>query len=310
MDAPSAETVKAYAELANSLSQFRTSMFLSLCGTVIVLGLGSTVMFLWFRRAMRKDRLDAQARESKREQQLETSKQARATLFTEAQLEQAKSLATLAATIQATHEASTQMNQTTNRTLGDLGSTVNRTGQALMSVASMVKRMTDKVEGRLSRDDSKKFIAAKLNADMYRAICGIIEKSFIENHFAGREAFISDRVRSRIRDVMVATRAELKELPLAMTVDSYFPTTTDDLGERFALCDQIWNKVSHLFEDRRPAEDRMDEASLLIENIIKDHIARTMRRDHSEVMGASEGEGESPSAIMKALDPHRAPRAT
>lgn len=294
MDPGNADVIKAYAELATSLSQFKTGMFIALCTTVVVLGLGSAFLFFWFRRAMQKDRDRAEARERLREQEIEAAKQARAALFTQAQLEQAKSLTSLVVTIQATNEATAKMHDNSNRTLHDLGSTVAKTGQALSSVAGVVKRLADKVEGRLSRDDSRRFVSNKLNADMFRGVCNIVERSFNENHYLGREAFIADRVRSRIRDVMVATRAELKELPLALSVDPFFPTTTDDAGERFTLCDQIWNKVAPLFEDKRPADERMDEASLLIENIIKDHIARVIRRDQAS-------EGESPSEVIRKM---------
>ncbi len=273
------EAIKATTELANSLSQFKMGILLSLCITI----LGGGFMFFWFRRAMSKDRDRAEEAQKIREQEIEVAKQARAALFTQAQLENAKAMASLSATIQATHDGMQSMNQATNRALTDLGSTIGRNNQVLVTVANAVRRMTDKVEGRISRADSQKFIAAKLNSDMFRAICAVIERSFVENHYQGREAFISDRVRSRIRDVMVAVRAELKDLPLAMPVEAYFPTTTDDSGERFSLCDTIWTKTCHLFEDPRPIDKRIEEASLTVENLIKDHVARVVRRD----MGSS-----------------------
>ena len=306
MDAPNAETIKAYAELASSLSQFRTSMFFALCGTVLVLGLGSGFLFFWFRRAMQRDRNRADDREQKRAQDIETSKQARAALFTQAQLEQAKSLTSLVIAIQNTQESAAQMHETTNNTLKDLGATVSRTGQALVSVVSVVKRLADKVEGRLSREDSSKFITGKLNADMFRAICGVVERSFNENHYMGRETFIADRVRSRIRDVMVAVRSELKELPLAVPIEPFFPTVTDDNGERFTLCDQVWSKVVHLFSDKRQADERMDEASLLIENIIKDQIARVSRRDQVSAAAKAAESVESTSDFMRAVTDQKA----
>lgn len=275
-----AETIKATAELANSLSQFRTSMFLALCITIMTLGLGGAFMFFWFRRAMQKDQSRLEAQQKMRELEMEQAKQARAALYTQAQLEQAKSLASLAATIQNTHDAANTMNLTTNKALSDLGTNMARNSQALNTVAGAVQRMTDKVDGKLSREDSRKLVAGKLNTDMFRALCSVIEKSFNENHYLGREAFISDRIRSRARDVMVAVRGELKDLPLSVSIEPYFPTTMDDAGERFALCDQIWGKVNNLFMDPRPVAQRMDEVMLIIENLIKDHIARVSRRDH------------------------------
>lgn len=294
-----ADTIKATADLANALSQFRTNMFIALCVTVVTLGLGGAFMFFWFRRATLKDQARAEAQQKvregemeaaqkTRETEMEEAKKARATLYTQAQLEQAKSLATLAVVIQTTHDAATAMHQSTNKTLSDLGTTIARNSQALSTVASAVQRMTDKVDGKLSREDSRKFVAAKLNADMCRAICNIIEKSFVENHFLGREDFIANRIRSRTRDVLVATRAELIGLPLAVTVDPYFPTLTDDLGERFVLCDQIWSKVAALFADARAVEPRLEEATQIVENLIKDHIARVAKRDSgSDVFDAS-----------------------
>jgi len=279
-----ADTIKASADLAHSLSEFRTSMFIALCLTLLIGGLGATFLILWFRRAMQRDQNRLEALQRAREADAEQAKQARAALYTAAQLEHAKSLSTLAATIQSTHDASASMNQSTNKTLGDLSTTITRNSQALNTVASVVQRMTDKVDGRLSREDSRKFISAKLTSDMYRALCAIVEKSFNENHFIGREAFISDRVRSRMRDVMVSARRELRDLPIAVTIDPYFQTTTDDTGERFALCDQIWSKVVPLFVDQRPVQQRMDEVALIIENLIKDHVARVERRDQGSDM--------------------------
>jgi hypothetical protein len=274
-----AETIKATSELATSLSQFRTSMFLALCITIMTMGLGGVFMFFWFRRATLRDQARAEAQQKAREADMEEAKKARASLYTQAQLEQAKSLATLAVVIQTTHDATNSMNQSNNKALGDLGATITRNSQAISTVAGAVQRMTDKVDGKLSREDSRKFIAAKLNADTCRAICNIIEKSFVENHFLGREDFIADRIRSRTRDVLVATRAELSGLPLAMPVDPYFPTTTDDLGERFVLCDQIWSKVAALFGDKRAVEPRLEEATQIVENLIKDHVARVAKHD-------------------------------
>lgn len=283
-----AETIQATADLANALSQFRTNMFIALCVTVMTLGLGGAFMFFWFRRATLRDQARAEAQQKLREIDMEEAKKSRASLYTQAQLEQAKSLATLAVVIQTTHDSATVMNQSTNKTLADLGATIARNSLALSTVAGAVQRMTDKVDGKLSREDSRKFVAAKLNADMCRAICNIIEKSFVENHFLGREDFIANRIRSRTRDVLVATRTELSGLPLAVTIDPYFPTTTDDLGERFVLCDQIWSKVAALFGDKRPVEPRLEEATQIVENLIKDHIARVAKRDSgSDVFDAS-----------------------
>jgi hypothetical protein len=293
------EAIKATAELASSLSQFKIGMFIALCLTV----LGGVFMFFWFRRAMLKDRDRAEEAQKIREQELETAKQARAALFTQAQLENAKAMATLATTIQTTHDGMTSLNLTTNRTLAELGSTIGRNSQVLVTVANAVRRMTDKVDGRISRADSQRFIAAKLNSDMFRAICAVIERSFNENHYQGRELFIADRVRSRIRDVMVAVRDELKDLPLAMPVETYFPNSVDDTGERFVLCDAIWSRLSHLFEDQRPVDKRMEEASLMIENLIKDHVARVVRKDmgsSSDIVPAQSAGGTS-SDIMRAI---------
>ncbi|MFA6132562.1 MAG: hypothetical protein WC869_00945 [Phycisphaerae bacterium] len=279
-----ADTIKASADLASALSQFRTGLFIVLCVTLVTLGLGGAFMFFWFRRAMQRDQNRLEMQQKARDAEMEAAKQARAALYTQAQLEQAKSLAALATTINDTHAGTALMNQTTNKTLDNLGATMTRNNVALNNVAGAVQRMTDKVDGKLSREDSRKFIGAKLNSDMLRAICAIIEKSFTENHYNGREAFIADRVRSRIRDVLVAVRSELKSLPLAVSIDPYFPTTTDDLGERFILCDMIWAKVAPLFEDPRPVQTRMDEVTLIVENMIKDHVARVARRDHGSEM--------------------------
>lgn len=274
-----AQAIQASAELASALSQFKTTMFIALCLTVLALALGGTFLVLWFRRAMQRDQAKVAELQRARETEMEQTKQARASLYSAAQLETARGFTSLAATIQSTHEATKAMNQTTVKALSDLGNTISRNSMVLTTVANAVQRMTDKVDGRLSRDDSRKFVAAKLNADVFRTICAVIEKSFIENHYLGREEHIANKVRSRIRDVLVSARSELKDLPLAVSVDPYFPTTTDEEGERFTLCDQIWNKIEHLFQDQRPVQPRMDEAALIVENLVKDHIARVMRRD-------------------------------
>jgi Na+-transporting methylmalonyl-CoA/oxaloacetate decarboxylase gamma subunit len=273
-----AETLKATADLANALSQFKTSMFIALCFTLVILGVGGTFIVLWFRRAMAKDRDRLEDHQKDREAAAESGKQVRAELFTKAQLKQSEAVAKLAASIGEMKTSQLLALEAVTKAITTVTTTLEDQSGALRSITDVVAKLSDKIENKLPPAISRRLIHSKLASDMFRNICGVIERSFVENHFVERREFVTDKVRSRIRDCIIKAREELLELPLSVNINEYFLTTDDESGERFVLCDTAWVKISVLFADQRSVEVRMEEVRLILENLIQDLIGRVAKK--------------------------------
>lgn len=127
--------------------------------------------------------------------------------------------------------------------------------------------------GTIGLDDSLSIVKTFfLNVAYYR-IEKIIHKSLIENDYESRSEWVMDHVKSEIGDILSECRSNLNEIGLSVPVAKFFKIDSGQAKERFILCNIIWNELEEFYTSPRTYEQKMEESSLKLKNIIKDYLA-------------------------------------
>ncbi len=144
------------------------------------------------------------------------------------------------------------------------------------NVAKMAQRLSslvNKIDGRMSVQDSCRFIHHAFQHDLYREVCLILSAALRNNDYANRAQHVTRKVRTAMADAMTEARAYLTTYLLAVDPTEYFVVDQTASGERFVLVDQIWTAVEPKFNHGAGSlEHRTEEANLLIENAIRDYV--------------------------------------
>jgi hypothetical protein len=132
-----------------------------------------------------------------------------------------------------------------------------------------------KTNGQMNKRDSQRMIRNHLVRTAYREVCFIVERSLTENRFAERAAYVREKVKTAIGEIIAEARNELKTYPLSIAPEVFFKTYGDERSgsERFVLCDQLWDALEPMFKKQTPLRDRIEEAFLSVENVIKDYYS-------------------------------------
>lgn len=148
-----------------------------------------------------------------------------------------------------------------------------------------VAKVTEKVEasmgvlvqrasGQMTKSASLRQIKRQFMKEIVQAICLILERSLRENRYEERRAYVSAKVKTQMGTVLVEARQDMRGAPLAFTPDLFFTTYPDGEGggERFELCDRIWQEVEHMYRKATPVDERIEEVFLMVQNLISDYV--------------------------------------
>lgn len=221
----------------------------------------------------------------KREEAQEESKTNRAKQYLDMQVKQTEALSKLAESMTA-HTAS------------DVES-ANKLNNTLQSVETAIEKLDDgvsvlsaKTSGQINREDSTKMIRDRFLQNIYKEICMVIERSLTENDYEKRKDFVARKVRTALGDILIEARKYLCGFNLAVDPNRFFMCEPNQAGiERFTLCDSIWREVEPLFKKESSLKQRIEEAYLIVENVISDYVTLcghgtdspiTFRRHRSE----------------------------
>lgn len=107
----------------------------------------------------------------------------------------------------------------------------------------------------------------------------IVRKSLKENDFKSRSEFVCKKVKTEIGNVLSDARSILSGLPLSINISILFKIDSKSTSERFMLVDMIWDGIEDLFLKEISLEEKYEEASLRVLNIIRDYITEIFNRE-------------------------------
>lgn len=154
-------------------------------------------------------------------------------------------------------------------------------GEAMLTAQQFVNTQLDlmnkKIKGIIPDVDAAKIIKVYFSTIIRREISYLVEAQIIENGFAESADFIKRRMKSNIGEILDRCLNELRELKLPISVRSIFVTYTDDDGERYQICDIIWDRIVPILARGGDKKKNIEEAKLLITNTITDYITPVLK---------------------------------
>lgn len=154
-------------------------------------------------------------------------------------------------------------------------------GEAMLTAQQFINTQLDvmnkKIKGIIPDVDAAKIIKVYFSTIIRREISYLVEAQIIENGFAESSDFIKRRMKSNIGEILDRCQNELRELKLPISVRSIFVTYTDDDGERYQICDMIWERIVPILARGGDKRKNIEEAKLLITNTITDYIAPVIK---------------------------------
>lgn len=239
-----AQTTDGYVALANAINNMRIGVLLTVC----VVGLLAFGMWLWARRDADKTR----------------AREATAKLKSEERMTDV--LGKLHNSMDNVGSGLTTLSSSQEATSDALITAVARTG-------NLVRSMSQKVNGRLSVNDSARIVRNTFEKVAFREICLVVERALRENDYENRKLFVERKLKTHIGEALSEIRETLASYPLGFDVRAYFTIEAHSPGERFLLCLEIWNKIEPLFRQHTAFAQRIEEAFLLIENTVRDYVS-------------------------------------
>lgn len=241
MDAMNTE---GYVALANAINNMRIGVLL----TVGVVGLIAFGMWLWSRLAA--GRLSA--------------REAAAKLKSEERLTDVLGL--LHTSMGSVGSGMAALSNSQEATSDAVITALTRTG-------NLVRGMSQKVNGRMSVNDSARIVQNTFEKVAFREICLLVERALRDNDYDNRQPYVERKIKTQIGESLTEIRETLASYPLGFDVRNFFLLDPSTPGERFSLCSDLWTRVEPLFRQHTAINQRIEEAFLLIENGVRDYVS-------------------------------------
>lgn len=149
-------------------------------------------------------------------------------------------------------------------------------------ISKVVDYIMDKTKGVMSGKDS--YFLIKLY--FFKVICyeieKVVHKSLVENDFVNRRTYVTDKVRTDIGNVLSTYRADISEYELSINAGVFFKVDSSSVSERFMLVDLVWRSVEDLFTSNMTIDEKKEEASLRILNVVKDYTTEILAHEFSD----------------------------
>lgn len=145
---------------------------------------------------------------------------------------------------------------------------------ALNVLKSNVQDLTYKVTGTTGIHDSLNIIRLVFFKVIYYEICEHLNEllSIKESDFKFREQFIANNFRTNIGDVLSKYKSSLSDFKLSINSNVFFKLDSTESIERFILVDIIWSEIKEHLISQLKYEQKTEECSLKLRNILKDYI--------------------------------------
>jgi hypothetical protein len=144
-------------------------------------------------------------------------------------------------------------------------------------VNTQLDTMSKKIRGIIPDIDASKIIKVYFNAIIRKEISFLVEAQIIENGFAESRAFIRRRMKSNIGEILDRCQEELKGLKLPISVRSIFLTYEDRDGDRYQVCDLLWDSIEPILARGGDKKKNIEEVKLIILNVLNDYISPVIK---------------------------------
>lgn len=175
-----------------------------------------------------------------------------------------------------------------NRELTILKSSSQIESQHLVSVATKINEIERHIEGLIAstsgimnEGDSAYLIKTYFYKVVMTECDKVIKASLKENDYDTRPEFVSKKVRTRVGNILSEARATLHGLPVSINFSSLFKIDDMSTSERFLLVDIMWSGIKELFSSDMSLDDKYEEATLRVSNIIRDYVSEIFAREIS-----------------------------
>lgn len=178
-------------------------------------------------------------------------------------------------TMEALRTAIINQTDLTERTAQQTQDVITSLAGNVSRLVQSIRTMSSKMDGKMSRNDSARFIHHVFEQDLFSDVCAVAERSLRENDYVARSVYVRDKIRTAIGESLIDARNTLSSYPLSLNANAYFVVNPDHAGERFVLVDLLWAVLEPKFNhDAGILTHRIEEAYLAIENCLRDYTSR------------------------------------
>ena len=215
--------------------------------------------------------------QSKRDQEVEAQKEARADKYTEAQTRQADALNSLARATDQLITLNESHSRQIQKTFDSLHTSMDKVNVSLRELTEFHTRI-------MTLDDSLRLIdhySRELIRETHHVFCRAIR----DGNYLARREFVARKIRTELADIYDGILACLQDYNLSVDPVTFFKKYEDwsDVPEhsyeRFVLIDSLWSSVEPILANESVgAEDRCEEVTLLTINTVNDHFGSLSRK--------------------------------
>lgn len=157
--------------------------------------------------------------------------------------------------------------------LVDQKATINELGKTTKKANELAQQILSKTSGIIGHEDSACIIKLFFMNVAYNEIEKIVHDSLRKNDYSTRSDWILDRVKSGIGDILSECRSTLNDLNLSISIPKFFKIDSSQIKERFMLVNIIWGGIEEFYSSPKTLDQKLEESSLKLRNIIKDYLA-------------------------------------
>lgn len=139
-------------------------------------------------------------------------------------------------------------------------------------VNAQLDEMNKKIKGIIPDVDTAKIIKVYFNTIIKKEVSYLVEAQIIKNGFEGNEIAIRREIKTNIGDILDRCLEELRGLKLSISIRSIFLTYKDEDGERYQICDLIWDGIRPILARGGDKPKNISEAKIILANIVSDYI--------------------------------------
>lgn len=146
-------------------------------------------------------------------------------------------------------------------------------------ISIVIHNILDKTRGVMSLKDSIYLIKLYFMKLIYQEIERSVHESLKENDFVNRTEYVTNKVRTNIGVILSNYRTDLGEFELPFNVSKFFKLDSASTSERFMLVDLIWLSIVDIFRSNKNLQEKKEEASLKISNVISDYVSEILNQE-------------------------------
>jgi predicted RNA-binding protein Jag len=184
--------------------------------------------------------------------------------------------------ISSSNERMNNTLQKINNSMIELASSMNNHKESeekvvwpiIEGLRSDVKELANRVSGTLDINDSLNIIRIVFFKAIYFEIRDYFNELLYtkESDFKSREQYIADKARTNVGEVLTKYKNILSNFKLSINYNLFFKIDSTEYKERYILVDIIWHETKDYFVSQLKTEQKVEECSLKLFNVIKDYV--------------------------------------